>query len=319
MAVKLQFQFAGVDLNRPSSPHRKWFRGGLVVMGALICALCYWAFIHHLTHGHTLTAAKISNSAPVVTTAVKTPPAATVPVTSVAVTAPVVAEAPAPVTTAVVEPAPAAPSEVIPDIPATTVKSAPAPAPGVQISFTKPAHQAPTRAHTEQELLLMAGMTGLGNVLATANKYPDAYGFAAGDFLGDAKLGDPIPVYTIDESARANYRSGQPINPLLKQSNRWVFPVTLGDRICCMVQVKKVGKEFVPGTGSKALAMAWSKILENWPMDQGYHPRLVVNPQIPGYYFTVPELPMPNMTDTVMMTYFNPCTSPADVILASWR
>jgi hypothetical protein len=313
MSVKLQFQFTGVDLNRPSSPHRKWFRGGLVVMGILICALCYWAFIHHLTHGRAV-AAKISNSAPIVSQAVKAPATEAVPVVA---TAPVVAEtATAPVVATVTEPTPATPAEVVP---ATPAKVAPAPAPGVQISFTKPAHPAPTRAHTEQELLTMAAMTGLGNVLAVANKYPDAYGFAAGDFLEDAKLGEPIPVYTIDESARANYRSGQPINPLLKESHRWVFPVILGDRICCMVQVKKVGKEFVPGTGSKALAMAWSKILENWPMDQGYHPRLVVNPQIPGYYFTVPELPMPNMTDTVMMTYFNPCTSPADVILASWR
>ena len=315
MPVKLQFQFAGVYLNRPSSPHCKWFRGGLVVMGILISSLCYWFFLHHLTHGRTV-AAKNPHSAPVIAEVVKstTAPTAPVPMTSSVVSE--TAATPTPVVTAAKESVPAMPTEVTSETPAKAVS---APALGVQISFTKPAHQAPTRARTEQELLLMAAMTGLGNVLAVANKYPDAYGFMAGDFLEDAKLGEPIPVYIIDESARANYRSGQPINPLLKQSNRWVFPVTLGDRICCMVQVKKVGKEFVPGTGSKALAMAWSKILENWPMDQGYHPRLVVNPQIPGYYFTVPELPMPNMTDTVMMTYFNPCTSPADVILASWR
>jgi len=173
--------------------------------------------------------------------------------------------------------------------------------------------------HTEPELLQIAGLTAFESVMALADKYPDAYGFQAGDFLSDAKMGEAIPVYSIDEAARANYKSGQPVKPLLKPCNRWVFPVTLNGRLCCMVQVKKTDKEFVPGTGSKSLAMAWAKIQENWPAEKGYHPQLVVNPQIPGYYFTVPELPMPNMTDTVMMTYFNPCTSPADVILASWR
>ena len=311
MAVKLQFQFAGVDLSRPSSPHRKWFRMGLATIGVLTVSLAYWAYLHHLTHGS-------HRSVPVAHAAPAVPPAIeaaknTTPIP--AATAPVVAQTPA-------EPASvatAAPVESAPPVPVAKPVAASVTAPGVRISFDQPVQRVVTRQHTEQELLLMAGMTAFGNVMTVANKYPDAYGFNAEDFLGDAKLGDPIPVYTIDERDRANYRTGQPLKPLLKPCNRWVFPVMMGDRICCMVQVKKAGKEFVPGAGSKSLAMAWTKILENWPADQGYHPQLVVNPQIPGYYFTVPELSMPNMTDTVMMTYFNPCTSPADVILASWR
>ena len=306
MAGKLQFQFAGLDLSRPSSPHRKWFRIAMITLGTLVLALIYWAYLHHLTHGGRRVA-PVVHAAPTAAVAQKNPapaPTATTPVVAQTPTAP------APAVTAVpVQPAQPAVQPVVKSVTA----------PGVQISFAQPVRHTAPRQHTEQELLLMAGQTAFGNVMALAGKYPDSYGFMTEDYLDDAKLGDPIPIYTIAEEDRSKYRTGQPVQPLLKPCNRWVFPVMMGDRICCMVQVKKVGKEYVPGGGIKSLAQAWSKILENWPANQGYHPQLVVNPQIPGFYFTVPELSMPNMTDTVMMTYFNPCTSPADVILASWR
>lgn len=165
----------------------------------------------------------------------------------------------------------------------------------------------------------MAGETAFDNVMDMANKYPDAYGFQAGDFLSDAQLGEPMQIYTIEESARANYQSGQPVKPLLKPVKQWVFPVTMGDRFCCMVEVWQNGREYVPGKGNKSLAMAWAKIVQKWPAEDGYHPLLLVNADIPGYYFTVPELPQQNITDTIEMFYFHPRTSPADVILASWR
>ena len=165
----------------------------------------------------------------------------------------------------------------------------------------------------------MAGETAFDKVMDLANKYPDAYGFQAQDFLADAKLGAPIPVYTIEESDRANYQSGQPVKPLLKRAKQWVFPVMMSDRICCMVEVTQAGREYIPGKGNKSLAMAWSKICQKWPVEEGYHPMLLVNPEVPGYYFTVPELPQQNITDTIEMFYFHPGISPADVILASWR
>jgi hypothetical protein len=86
-----------------------------------------------------------------------------------------------------------------------------------------------------------------------------------------------------------------------------------------MVEVKQAGHDYVPGKGNKSLAMAWGKIQQKWPAKEGFHPLLLVNPAVPGYYFSVPELPVQNITDTVEMFYFNPGTSPADVILASWR
>ncbi len=166
---------------------------------------------------------------------------------------------------------------------------------------------------------MRAGEVAMGDMLTLAAKHPDAYGFRAEDTFQKATLGDPVPVYVVPEAKRASYHSGQPLKPYLKSANRWMFPVMCGNYICCMVEVKFDGHEYVSGTSSKSLAMAWNKIVEKWPAGEGFHPEIVVNPAVPGYYFTVPELPLPNVTDTVQMTYFNPDVSPADVILASWR
>ncbi len=65
--------------------------------------------------------------------------------------------------------------------------------------------------------------------------------------------------------------------------------------------------------------MVYEKILEHWPVGEGYHPQLVINPNMPFYYFTVPELPEQNLTDTTRMLEFNPSLTPAAVILESWR
>jgi hypothetical protein len=40
---------------------------------------------------------------------------------------------------------------------------------------------------------------------------------------------------------------------------------------------------------------------------------------MPFYFFTIPELPDQNMTDTSRMLDFAPALSPAAVILSSWR
>ena len=151
------------------------------------------------------------------------------------------------------------------------------------------------------------------------SKYPDAYGFEPEDAFAATKLGDPIQIYTIEETDRAQYQAGQPVKSLLKPTDQWVFPVIAGDRVCCMVQVNYTGRDYVPDKGSKLLGLAWNKIVQRWPASKGYHPCIVVTQDIPGYYFTVPELANQNLTDIVQMFYFRPTLSPADVILASWR
>lgn len=325
---KFQFQFAGVDFSRPSSPYRKWLRIGVMVFAGLVAVLAYWGYLHHITH-HARPVVPVSHAAPPAVVAATPKPAVVVAATVLAkeagtkivavgtVLVEVVEKASAKATATVAAPVSVAHSEPVAK-PVAAPVALPVVAP-VVVAAPKPVMSRPVRVHTDQERLLLAGQTAFGNMIEGANKYPDAYGFQAGDFLSDAKLGEPLPVYTIEESARASYQQGQPVKSLLKPAKQWVFPVLMGDRLCCMVEVKQTGHDFVPGKGNKSLAMAWSKIHQKWPAEEGFHPLLLVNPAVPGYYFTVPELPAQNITDTVEMFYFNPGTSPADVILASWR
>jgi hypothetical protein len=294
---------------------------GLITLVSALSLLAYWQYLQHLTHGSRPAVAPVvthdSPSVPKAAAPLLNQPSGTVAPPTLKKIADESLMAVGSYLMRAVKISPAAPAT-------TTVSSEPmaVPAPlAVAAPIISSAQVAvrPYRVHTDQERLLMAGQTAFDNVMDMANKYPDAYGFNAEDFLSEAKLGAPMLVYTIEESARANYQSGQPVKPLLKPAGQWVFPVMMGSRICCMVEVKQISREYIPGSGNKSLAMAWNKILEKWPAEAGYHPLLVVNPDVPGYYFTVPELPEPNMTDTIQMFYFHPDTSPADVILASWR
>jgi hypothetical protein len=331
MPLKFQFQFAGADFSRPSSPYRKWLRIGLVSLMSVLVVLVYLEYLHHLLHGQQLALPHfphLVHSTPAVPPA--TAPTATTP-DSAKPTAP---DAPSalPSLKKIADYSVLAAASLV----ANAVKMIPTAVPAVRSEPTakpvniatatpvvarvqKPVMTHPFRVRTEQERLYLAGQTAFANVIELADKYPDAYGFQAEDFLSDAKLGAAIPVYTIAESDRANYQAGQPVKSLLKPARQWVFPVMMGERICCMVEVRQAGHDFIPGTGNRSLGMAWGKIMEKWPVAAGYHPMLLVNPGIPGYYFTVPELPNPNITDTVQMFYFHPGTSPAEVILASWR
>lgn len=321
---KFQFQFAGVDFHRPSSPHRKWLRIGLITVAALLACATYWFYLHHLTHGGRA----VVRVAPIAPSAVATPakviPAApTVPIASETVKAakPHIIAVGNVLVEAVENVATAAKAKMMPTAApletAPVIETVPLAAP--KVVSIKPAVPRPLRVRTEQERLEMAGATAMANVIEQANKYPDSYGFESTDFLSNAKLGVAVPVYTIEEASRAGYQRGQAVKPLLKPVQQWVFPVLMGDRICCMVEVQKTGRDYVPGKGNKSLAMAWNKITEKWPAEAGFHPLLVRNPEVPGYYFTVPELPEQNITDVSEMFYLHPGTSPAEVILASWR
>lgn len=332
MAVRFQFQFAGAEFSRPSSPYRKWLRGGIAGVAVILAGLAYWGYLHHLTHGSRPLVAPVSTAvvkvaAPVVAAPVVNQTETAAPVSTPAAEAlpqtlkRVANDSIAAVGNYLVKTAkatPAVPTWLVPSKPEVKPESVIVVEPPTPV-VSKPVTPRAPRVYTDQERFITAAKAAFDNVIGLADKYPDAYGFQVGDSLASAKLGLAMPVYKIEETDRAKYRSGQSVKPLLKPARQWVIPVLMGDRICCMVEVKLAGNEYVPGKGSKSLAMAWNKINERWPAQAGFHPMLVVNPNIPGYYFTVPELPVQNLTDTIEMFYFKPSTSPAEVILASWR
>jgi len=196
--------------------------------------------------------------------------------------------------------------------------ASPVPAARVALAVAKPVYHAPAPL-TDHQKFLQAAQEGFDRVMEVAVKNPDPYGFAPGEHFDAAHLGDPITVYTIAPEEHTRYQSGQPLQPLLQPSGEWVFPIMLGGRVRFLVQVKADGSEYVTGNGSRAVAMVYDKILQRWPVSQGFHPQLITTAGIPGYYFTVPELPQQNLTDVSEMFEYNPALSPADIILHSWR
>jgi hypothetical protein len=319
--MKYQFQFAGADLRRPSSSNRKRLRLGMLAAGCVLAALSYSYYLFHLTHHRTLTKARAAAAVAVVSSAkpaqagelpAKLPPAleraANASVTTIGTFIVGAVQVPQPVLPAA--PCVPAPPQAVPV--ANPVST------GFKI-VSSPTVKRPTRVLTAEQKMARAAQTALDRMLGQANKYPDAYGFLPEDNFAVVKLGNAIPVYSVAEKDRADYKSGQPVKAILQPTKQWMYPVLAGDRVCCMVRVSFNGHDYIPGESSKSLAMAWAKITEKWPEAEGFHPQLVVNQDIPGFFFTIPELPTPNLTDTDQMSGFHPNLSPADVILASWR
>jgi hypothetical protein len=186
---------------------------------------------------------------------------------------------------------------------------------------TAAANASPVRVPQEltaEQKRLKVAQDGFGDVMNLAYKNPDVYGFMTGEHLESARLGSPLPIYIIAQQGRDRY-AGQPVNSLLKPGNEWVYPIILENHVRFLVQVRYDGHDYVLGHGSRALAMAYEKILARWPAGEGFHPKLATMPNLPSYYFTIPELPDQNITDVTRMLDFNPSLSPATVMLASWR
>jgi hypothetical protein len=174
------------------------------------------------------------------------------------------------------------------------------------------------QAMTDEQKRLEVAQDGFAHVMDLAHNYRDTYGFLPDEDLEAARLGDPIPIYRVALQEQDTYK-GQPVSSLLKPSDEWVYPVVLANRIRYFVQVRYDGHDYVRGLGSRALAMAYEKILDRWPASEGFHPKLVTNPNLSFYYFTIPELPDQNITDTSRMFDMNPSLSPATLVLAAWR
>ncbi len=320
--MKFQFQFAGVNLDRPVPQNQRRKRWVIFGVSLALIGVCYWQYLGYLSHG-SFFFMQIRKPVPAATA--KPVPARTI---TPPVTAPAEEKMPTTMKLAAESTIVAAATAVadvvkLPAVPVSQTEAASAPAETMTVvSVVSPAKSKthrPKTPETPEQRLQRAGKLAMSHMLDQANKYPDAYGFTANDVFTETTMGDPIPVYTVAEKDRASYQAGQPVEKILKPANQWVFPVFAGARLCCMVEVTYNGHEYIPGNASKFLAMAWTKIADRWPVSEGYHPRLIVNPDFPGYYFTIPEHPMPNVTDTSQMFYLHPSLSPADVILASWR
>jgi len=150
-----------------------------------------------------------------------------------------------------------------------------------------------------------------------------AYGFESDDSLDAAELGEPVPLYTVNEKDASGYSGSQDIGSVLKESGRWLVPVNVNGALRTFIEVSETSNNVFEATGTSVIAArVWKTIVARWPAEKNFHPRLVIHPGIPGYFFTVPEVYPPNMTDIVQILaeVDKPATlSPAPVTLHSWR
>jgi hypothetical protein len=204
----------------------------------------------------------------------------------------------------------------------------PAPAtPVIQpAAATQPPNASPSpRAHPDQqtEAIGKAAEPKFDDVMDHAAHEKTAYGFENEDNLEDAKLGDPLPIYTISEKDATNFSPAQDVESILKPSGHWLVPVTVKGALRTFISVSENSNhEFEAGGASVITARVWKTIASRWPAEKGFHPKLVSFPGIPGYYFTIPELQPQNLTDIVeVLAEADQAAnlSPALVTLHSWR
>jgi hypothetical protein len=177
--------------------------------------------------------------------------------------------------------------------------------------------------HPQTALVKNAARLAFDDLLDKAVRAKTSFGFASDDSLDEAMLGEPIPIYTISAEDACEYCDGDAIDSILTESGQWLVPVTVEGALRAFIEVSKTSSNtFVAVRGSTTTARVWKTIIQRWPKEKNFHPKLVVYGNIPGYFFTVPELSPPNMTDTVkvLAEVDRPAElSPATVILHSWN
>jgi hypothetical protein len=305
----------------------KKYAFSVMLAGLFLTTFCYWRYLDRLTHVRVPAKASRSAAAHTAPVADKSKPAPqpdAQPATAKTGDQ-VQASNQVPAKVSTVGFADSLMSVLLPSAHAETIQPVMPPArkptPRVEIdtaTVTAPVLELPPLTAAQKRW--QVAQDGFAAVMSLAVKYPDPYGFRPDEDLEAARLGDPIPIYTIAPQGSLNYL-GQPLESLFQPADEWIFPIILGHHIRYMLQVRQDGEDYVPvpGHGSRALAMVYDRILARWPASAGFHPQLVILPNLPGYYFTVPELPGQNITDACRMFDLKPCLSPASVILAGWR
>jgi hypothetical protein len=195
----------------------------------------------------------------------------------------------------------------------TIIQPAAAPSPAVKLAPVNPVIAA------VQE----AAQPKFDDLVDQAANAKSAYGFKNDDNLNDAQMGEPMPVYTVSPQDAAAFTEGQNIDSVLKQSGHWLVPVSVGGALRTFIQVSETSSNtFEVGRASVITARVWNTITTRWPAEKNFHPKLVMYPSMPSYFFTVPELQPQNLTDLdqILSEMDRPATlSPASVTFRSWR
>lgn len=127
------------------------------------------------------------------------------------------------------------------------------------------------------------------------------YGFAPGDDLGAATLGDPFQIYTITPGALEQYKAGTAVSSLMTKTTMWYFPVLIAGQTRAVLVVDWLDNKWqAVSLGYAGLAKELGALGRQWKAAEGYHPILIVVFQAKQYLFTVPEKDAQNLTQLVI-------------------
>ncbi len=123
------------------------------------------------------------------------------------------------------------------------------------------------------------------------------FGFAEGEDLSAARLGDPWLLYTIHPDDLFSASETTDVGGLITPTGLWFFPVLLDGRSRCILTVAPMdGAWEAVSLGRAPLAGELEKFSRQWPRARGYSPKLILVYQAASYFFTVPEKGPDNLT-----------------------
>jgi hypothetical protein len=123
------------------------------------------------------------------------------------------------------------------------------------------------------------------------------FGFAEGEAVAEARVGEPWLLYTITPDALRGATEETAVEDIVTPTGLWFFPVILGGRARSILTVALMdGQWEAVGLGKAPLAAELDKISARWPKANGYTPKLVAVYQATAYFFTVPEQDSSNLT-----------------------
>ena len=123
------------------------------------------------------------------------------------------------------------------------------------------------------------------------------FGFAEGEDLSAATVGEPWLLYTIHPDDLFSASETTDVGDLVTSTGLWFFPVLLEGRSRCILTVDWMdGQWEAVALGRAPLAGELEKISKQWPKVRGYSPKLVAIYQATAYFFTVPEKSPVNLT-----------------------
>ncbi len=154
-------------------------------------------------------------------------------------------------------------------------------------------------AVASQESALAAAAVLLKRFWPMLQQNPSHYGLSPSDSIEALGFGSPLELQGITDEGLRRYQIGEPVMTISEPTGQWFVPLVAGGAWRAMVQVRDRGQGSWQGYGIgwAPLAKKWEAITRRWPATEQGGPQLFTVYSLPDYYFSVPSVSPPNLTE----------------------